>query len=426
MTEQMTSASTLVHTLSAQLSEPIWLRTARERAWEMFETMPTPWLEKSDLTKRSWTLSASSTEAGVASEADDVVASVDSPVVYIVDGVAKKVFLPQDLADKGVIFTDIHTAAEKHSALVEKHLGSVVPANENKWSALNQAVFQGGVFLYVPRNVQIDVPLLFVNSASRPGLGAYPRVLVVAEELSACNFTELNIAPNGDADKTVRSYVAEVVAKSSSRVKFAAVDSFVKGPTQFVTRRALASNDAYIEWVVGDVSDGFTVELVESVLDGAGSHSQTRVLGLGYGRQHMDLTASVVHRGRNTESEIIMHGVLRDRANTVYRSRTEIIKGAVGAGSEQSDRMMMFDGTARADAIPMLLIDENDVMRCGHAASVGKIDENQVYYLMSRGIPRSQAQLMIIWGYLQGTVDALGLDVVQNAVVTRIERELSR
>jgi len=422
----MTTTASPVQELSARFAEPDWLRTARETAWTTFESIPTPWLEKTDLSKRNWNLSAGATAAGAAAEVDALVADLEGPVVYLVDGCVKTVKLPQALQDQGVVFTDIHTAIQKHGAIVQKHLGTVVPAGENKWSALNQAVFQGGVFLYIPRGVEVEAPFQFVATASVPGLAAYPRILIVAEEQSACTFVELNVAPQGSAGNSVRSYVAEIVANASSRVKFAAVDDFVKGPTQFVTRRARAGKDAFVEWVVSDVGDGFTVQLVESVLEGAGANSQTRVLGLGYGRQHMDLTASVVHKGRNTESEINMYGVLRDRANSVYRSRTEIVKGAVGAGSEQRDRMMMFDTTARADAIPMLLIDENDVMRCGHAASVGKLDENQIYYLMSRGIRRTQAQLMIIWGYLQDTVNALPTEAAQTAIVKRIERELSR
>jgi Fe-S cluster assembly protein SufD len=176
--------------------------------------------------------------------------------------------------------------------------------------------------------------------------------------------------------------------------------------------------------VFGDVGDGYSVGLVESHLVGTGSRSSTQVVGVGYGRQHFDLTANMKHAARYSESDILMHGVLRERANSIYRSCTHIVMGASGAAGEQSDRMIMLDSTARADAIPMLLIDEHDVRRCGHAASVGKIDPNQIFYMQSRGIPQEVATKMIVWGYLQPTVDTVPSELVRDMMVRQIERKL--
>ncbi|MFB5190354.1 SufB/SufD family protein [Alicyclobacillus fastidiosus] len=425
----MTEANTVslqVHSVSSTFKEPEWLLRLREDAWRQFAEFPEPRLEKTNLAKRGWETGAFvSQTAAIPDSVRTYLSGLNHPYALFVDGHVVEVKITEELTRQGIVFTDIHSAAASNGELVKQHLASVVKPSDNKWSALSMALFAGGAFLYVPRNVQSDVPFEVVHAFTSTASGTYPRNLVVADELSDVRLIEVTFAPQ-EKERVTSSHVTEVIAKSNSRVHVAAADEFPKGSTQFVTRRAQVGKDAVVEWTVSDVSNGFTVELVEDVLEGNGARGQTRVIGLGYGRQHMDLTASMVHKGRNTESDITMHGALRERANTVFRSCTEIVKGAVGAGSEQHDRMIMIDGTARADAIPMLLIDENDVNRCGHAASVGKIDPNQIYYLMSRGIPQAQATQMIIWGYLRDSVEALPSAPLRDLVVARLERELSR
>lgn len=424
----MTEANTVslqVNAIHTTFQEPTWLAEKRESAWRAFEAAAEPRLEKTDLRKRGFEVGSLSAKAASLDETVKAyVDQVEHPVIVFSDGHLTEVRLPEAIRNQGVIFTDIHTAAKEHEQLVKEHFGTVVDTTE-KWEALNQAVFAGGAFVYVPRNVQLEETLEIVHVYSSQSQGSYPRSLVIADELSSVNVAEVSFIA-ADRPKVTSSHVMEVVAKASSQVHVATAEELHKGPTYFITRRSQVGKDARVEWTVTDVSDGFAVELVENVLKGTGAFGQTRVLGVEFGRAHLDLTASMVHVGRNTESDIVMHAALRDRANSIFRSRTQIIKGAVGAGSEQHDRMIMIDGTARADAIPMLLIDENDVNRCGHAASVGKIDPTQVYYLMSRGIPEAQAMKMIIWGYLRESVESLPTKALQELVVKRVERELSR
>lgn len=423
MTEANT-ASRQVHSVSEAFHEPKWLLEMRENAWSEFESAAEPRLEKSDLRKRGWTSGdLAAAPAPVSAEVQAYVSSLTHSYVLFSDGYLVESKLSEGAKAKGISFSSIHEAATQHADLVKKHLGTVVKASESKWAAMNLALFAGGAFLYVPRNVQLEEPFEIVYYVSKDAGATYPRTLIVAEELSSVNVAETSFV-EADRSKVTSSHVCEVVANSNSSVRVGTADEFVKGPTYFVTRRAQVHKDAVVEWVVSDVSDGFTVQLVEHNLLGSGARGLTRVIGVGHGREHMDLTASMVHVGRNTESDIVMHGVLQGKANGIYRSRTQIEKGAVGAGSEQHDRMIMLDGTARADAIPMLLIDENDVQRCGHAASVGKIDPNQIYYMMSRGIPQEVATRMVIWGYLRDSVESLPTDVIRELVVERIERKL--
>lgn len=429
MAEQMTSpVPALVQVVSTRHAEPDWLRQVRSSAWEKYAELPSPRLDKTDLTRRAWDIGTLPSGAvGVASEEARkmVEQAQDEPLVHVIDGVVAAVQLPAGLKQQGVVFTDLHTAVTAHRDLVQRHLGTVVTADETKWAALNAALWHGGAFLYIPRHVSVETPFLYLCEDT-VGVGtAFPRLLVVAEEGSVCTIQQVQISSVEGTPGSVHSGVIEVVAKPTAHVTAISLQQLRKGPTHFLTHRARVDKDASVDWIFGDIGDGFTVAVVESRCEGSGSHATTRALGLGYGRQHLDLTASMVHAGHHSDSDIVLHGVLKDRANSIYRSSTHILRGAVGAGSEQHDRMLMMDGTARADAIPMLLIDENDVQRCGHAASVGKIDEIQVYYLMSRGISKAEAMRMIIWGHLRPTVEAIPSEAPRKFVANLIERMLA-
>lgn len=430
MTEGTSTLASLVSDLSKKFAEPDWLQKFRESAWEAYANTPVKRLEKSDLTKRSldveYTAENDSTKASEQAEALlGKIQDSGAPLVYVRDGSVVDVKLSEDLAKQGVVFTSLHNAMNTHEKLVQQYLGSVVAKDEDKWTALNAALWHGGAFLYVPRNVEVADTFHFVHEDTGVGAGTMPRILVVAEEGSNFNFAEVFVVAGEKASGTVRSHVLEVAAKPNSRVTVITSNQFKKGPTHFSMARAKVQNDASVDWILTDVGDGYTVGVVESILVGTGSQSTTKALGIGYGRQHLDLTTSMVHEAKYTNSDIVMHGAVRQRANSLYRSCTRVVMGASGSGSEQTDRMIMLDGTARADAIPMLLIDEYDVTRCGHAASVGRIDETQIYYLMSRGISRADATKMIIWGHLEPTVESIPSEGVRDLVRGLINRELA-
>ncbi|SIS79027.1 SufB/SufD family protein [Alicyclobacillus vulcanalis] len=397
----------------------------RDAAWKLFESLEVPRLEKTDLRRVRWDVGEfEPSETPVPEDALAYVRALDHSYALVVDGRVREIRLADEAREKGVQLVPIHEACEAHADAWQRHFGAIVPAEEAKWTALNMALFLGGVFVRVPRGAELEQPIEIVYVWTGGPYSACSRSLVVADALARVRYAETTFAAGGSP--FVSSHVLEVYASQASRVEIATADEWVRGGMHFVTRRAQTENDAEVDWVVADTSDGQAVEWIESALVGQGSRSFARVMGVGHGRAHVEITASMRHVGRHTESEIAMSGALRDRANVIFRSRTQIEKGAVGAGSEQHDRMIMVDGTARADAIPMLLIDENDVERCGHAASVGKIDPLQVYYLMSRGIPQSVAVQMIIWGYLRDSVEALPSDAMRDLVVSRVERELAR
>jgi len=428
VTEPMTTtASTLVQQLSA--SEPDWLRNQREVAWERYSALPSPRLEKSDLTKRGWEFGPFPEKVShpQAEDTRELVASLkDVPAIIVRDGLLDSVSSLDELESQGIIFTDLATAIRLHGDLVEKHLGTVVQTMDAKWTALNSSVWRGGVFLYVPRHVKVEQPFHFIYEESASGKGAFPRALIIAEEDSEVAYVETYITNGERPSGHVHSAVLEVVAKADAKVTVVSLTQFRKGPTNYSVRKALLGKNAKVDWIVGDIGDGFTVATVENLLKGNGSLATTKYLGIGGGRQHMDLTTSMVHSGRYSLSDIVMNGVLLEKAVSIFRSATQIIRGAGGASSEQYDRILMLSDSSRADAIPMLLIDENDVQRCGHAASVGRIDQKQVYYLMSRGIPELTATKMIVWGYLHPTVDAIPSVSVRDWMIRCIDRELAK
>jgi len=430
VTEHTTKiASPHVRDLATRYAEPAWLQTAREVAWDHYTNMPVPQLEKTNISKRSWEVGPYAT-----APADTVLADVTAiledttesfATVYIRDGFLVETRGLDTFVAQGVIVSDLRTALKDHESLVKQHLGTVVKSDESKWAALNAAVWHNGLFVYVPKNIVIDKPIQFVIEESGASASAIIRSLVVAEEMSNVKVTEVFVTTPERTAGYVDVHILEVVAKTSAQVTFASVNQLVKGPTHFVVKRASVAKDACVDWIFGDVGDGFSVVLVESLPNGIGSKSSIDALSIGSGRQHLDLTTSMVHAGRFSESNIVMHGVLKGRANSVYRSSTHILVGAADAASEQSDRVIILDSSARADAIPMLLIDEHQVKRCGHAARVGRIDENQIYYLMSRGIPQPVATQLIVWGYLQPTADAIPSDAVRSHLVKMIERKLA-
>ncbi|WP_067931905.1 SufB/SufD family protein [Alicyclobacillus kakegawensis] len=430
MSIETSAHSPLVADLARRFQEPPWLVQRRERAFVLYASMPSPKLEETDLRNRPWVVesipSATTGGAGAAAQALlEGAKAAGGAYVYVRDGVTIETSLPRTLAEQGVVLLDLHTAIDQHPERVRRYLYSVVPAEESKWAALNAALWHGGIFVHVPSGVRVNSPIHFIYEETMAGKGGLPRSLVVVEDRASLSFAEAYLCHGERQEGVVHSAVTELVVGADANVTAACLSRYGKGPTNFFTRRAKLADNASVDWVIGDVSDGFTVGLVESRLEGPGSKSTTRGFGLGYGRQRLDFTASMDHFGHHSASDITLLGVLRGRANSTYRSSTHIERGADEASSEQHDRMLMLGSRARADAIPMLLIDENDVQRCGHAASVGRIDENQVYYLMARGIPRAEAERMIIWGYLQPLVDVLPVEPWRNEVASWIDGELN-
>jgi len=412
--------------------EPDWMRALRLESLERAEALPLPKLEKISL--KNWnftrftpfkaearllspeTLPQDLRNLFAAGENRNVLVQQNSSVVY------RQV--AEDLARKGVVFTDLATALREHGDLVRRYFGKAVNPDENKLTALHAALWSGGAFLYVPKGVEVDLPVQAVYWAADAGVGLFPHVLIVAEANSSVTYVE-NVVSDEPEREAVHLGVMEVFVGPGARVRVASVRHLAAGMTDVVYRRAVVARDGRIEWILGEMGSGNTISENATVLQEDGACADTKLVALAGGEQKASFTSRVVHVGRYTESTILAKGVIMDAATAVLNGITKIEKGATKANGEQAESVLMLSDKARGDANPILLIDEDDV-KAGHAASVGKLDELQLYYLMSRGISREEAERLLIHGFLAPVVSEIPIAGVKERLQLVIERKLGR
>src|SRR5690606_13316797 len=331
--------------------------------------------------------------------------------------------LSEDLKAQGVIFTDIITAAKEHGDLVQKYfMKDAVKVDEHKLTAYHAALMNGGVFLYVPKNVEVKEPIQAIYISDDKEAAMFNHVIVVADDNSSVTFVENYLSTHEEVDGVV-NIISEVFANNNAKVVFGAVDTLPEGSTVYVNRRGVTGRDAQLDWALGMMNDGNTIFENITNLMGDGSNSDAKTVVVGRGKQTQNFTTSIVHFGKNTEGFILKHGVMKDSASSIFNGIGKIEKGASGSNAVQESRVLMLSEKARGDANPILLIDEDDVM-AGHAASVGRVDPLQLYYLMSRGITKAEAERLIIHGFLSPVVEKLPIEAVKDQLTAIIERKV--
>ncbi|WP_369901985.1 Fe-S cluster assembly protein SufD [Bacillus manliponensis] len=337
-------------------------------------------------------------------------------------GTTAFVSLSEEAKEKGVIFTDMITAATEHADLVQKYLmKDGVKVDEHRLTALHGALMNGGAFVYVPKNVVLETPLQAVFLVDGEEVNMYNHVLFVADVNSSATYVENYVANENAAG--IANIVAEVIVEAGAQVKFGAVDLLAKGVTSYVNRRGIIGRDGRVEWALGLMNDGDTISENVTNLIGDGSFADTKTVTIGRGEQTQNFTTKVVHFGKHSEGWILKHGVQKDSATSIFNGIGKIEHGASKSNAQQSSRVLMLNEKARGDANPILLIDEDDVM-AGHAASVGRVDPTQLYYLMSRGIPKKEAERLVIHGFLAPVVNELPIEGVKAQLVEVIERKV--
>jgi Fe-S cluster assembly protein SufD len=422
-----------IRNYSKELGEPEWLLDLRLQALAKVEDLSLP---KPDKTKiDNWNFTSFQNHV-VKSEAIQSVEELPESVKALIDlneknknllvqrdqGVAFTT-LSEELASKGVIFTDIHTAAREHSDLLQKYLmKDAVKVDEHKLTALHTAFLNGGVFVYVPKNVEAEVPLQAIYVHDDKEANLFNHVIVVAEDNSAVTYVENYISTSASSEAIV-NIIAEVVVGTNARVTFGAVDNLAAGVTTYVNRRGIVGRDGKLEWALGLMNDGNTVSENTTHLIGDGSFADTKTVTVGRGEQKQNFTTSIIHHGKHSEGYILKHGVVKESASSIFNGIGKIEHGASKSNAEQSSRVLILSEKARGDANPILLIDEDDVT-AGHAASVGRVDPLQLYYLMSRGIPKVEAERLVIHGFLAPVVNELPIEGVKKQLVEVIERKV--
>ncbi|WP_188206602.1 Fe-S cluster assembly protein SufD [Alkalibacillus aidingensis] len=412
---------------SEKRNEPSWFKDIRLQALEQSEDLPMPKLEKTRV--RNWNFT--NFKHDVAGEQIQSIDELPEKIrVLLGEDVENLIIvrnndvayakLSEDLSNQGVIFEDLFTAMNEHSDLVKKYfMQQGVSVDENKLTARHAALLNSGIFLYLPKNVVVQEPIQVVFWQEDPEAALYNHVLLVADQHSEVTYVE-NYVSDNDEEETVANIVSEIFALDGAKVSYGAVDNFAKGTTTYVNRRGTVERDATLEWALGQMNDGNTISENITNLMGDNSLSHAKAVSVGRGNQKQDFTANIRHYGKASEGYILQHGVMKDSAASIFNGIGKVEHGATKANAEQESRVLMLSDGARGDANPILLIDEDDVT-AGHAASVGRVDPIQLFYLMSRGISQKEAERLVIHGFLDPVVREIPIETVQKQLREVIE-----
>lgn len=432
-TEELQFDAQYIEKYSQERNEPQWLTDLRLDALSRVQELPMPKPEKTRIVGWNFTDFEHQVEASSLRSVDDLPDHIKSLVgqgdtsgnlLVHHNGQSTIQTLSEDLKNKGVIFTDFATAVQEHGDLIKKYLFSeAINYDEDRLIALHAALINGGTFLYVPRNVNVEVPLQSLYYQDSANAGFINHVIVIAEESSSVTYVE-NYLSEQQEGSAVANMVTEVYVGANAKVEFGAVDNLSSDVTTYVNRRAHVSRDGQIEWAIGHLNNGHTISENYTALVGDGSIGHTKAVSIANNDQKQNFTNNVKHFGKASESNLLIHGVQKEAANSIFNGITKIEHGASKAYGDQTQRVLMLSEKARGDANPILLIDEDDV-EAGHAASVGRIDPVQLYYLMSRGISRTEAERLIIHGFLAPVVNQLPIDEVKEQLVEVVEGKVN-
>jgi len=409
--------------------EPAWFLEKRLAGLKAAGELRLPALEKTKIDKwntQEFEPFQTTAKVASASELSELVKEqidADSVKNLLVQKNASTLFFAatEELKAQGVIFTTFTDALVSHGDLVQKYLLNVVAYDEHKLTALHTAVVNGGVFLYVPKNVEVDVPLQAVYEIAGDNALLCPHVLIVAEANSKVTYVDTYVS--GEGKNMVANSIVEVYVGPGASVQVASVRSLSTDVHDYSFRRATVDRDGKMEWILGEMNDGNTVANNTTILKGTASIAETKSISVGTGSQRQNLTSQVQHIGTHSESDMVSKAVMTGEAVSILNGITKIEKGAEKANGVQAENILMLSDKSRGDANPILLIDEDDV-KAGHAASVGRFSEESIYYLMSRGITRQGAERLIILGFLDPVVAEIPVEEVKNKLRQALERKL--
>lgn len=308
----------------------------------------------------------------------------------------------------GVIFVSIEDGLKYHEDLFKEYFGTVIPPTDNKFAALNSAVWSGGSFIYVPKGVKLDIPLQAYFRINAEALGQFERTIIVVDEGASIHYIEGCTAPIYDSD-SLHSGVIEIVVKKNARCRYTTIQNWSNNVYNLVTQRALAYEGATMEWVDSNLGSKITMKYPAVYMLGEGAHGEILSMAFAGKGQHQDAGGKVVHGAPNTSSKIISKSISKAGGRASYRGLLKVVKGAHGSRSQVVCDALLLDDHSRSDTYPYIEIDEDDV-EVGHEASVSKIGEEQLFYLTSRGISEEEAASMIVGGFIEPLVKELPME----------------
>ena len=409
------------------LQGPAWLGDLRREAWSAYERMPLPtsaledwrYTDVSQLSLDAYVLtepaaagapSANGGDPGVTAARALLEGKEAAGRVVMVDGAVVEVTLDEALREQGVVLSDLVTAAESHPELVRAYLGREVTPEFSKFAALNGALWTGGVFLYVPRGVQIDKPIRVARSMTRGGIAIFPRTLVIAEAESRIDYVEEFASP--DFDRAALSCgTVEVVAKDAAQVHYVALQRWGRGVRHLSMQKTIASRDSDLDTLVVNLGADVARVDMHAWLEGPGARSDMLGLYFADRDQHFDHNTRQDHKSPHAESDLLYKGALYGASRAVFRGIIRVHPGAQHTDAYQTNRNLLLSDEARADSLPNLEIEADDV-KCSHGATVGQLDAEELFYLMARGIPRAQAERLVVFGFFGQVLERLPMPAV--------------
>ena len=407
----------VIRDISALKDEPEWMLDLRLKGLKLFRRKPMPdW--GADLTGIDFEnikYFVRSTEKQAASW-DDLPADIKSTYdrlgipeaekQRLIAGVAAQyesevVYhkIREDLEQKGVIFLDTDTALKEHPDLFREYFGTVIPVGDNKFAALNTAVWSGGSFIYVPKGVHVDIPLQAYFRINTENMGQFERTLIIVDEGASVHYVEGCTAPVYSSD-SLHSAVVEIIVKKDARCRYTTIQNWSNNVYNLVTKRAVAQARASMEWIDGNIGSKVTMKYPAVYLMGEHARGETLSVAFAGQGQHQDAGAKMVHCAPNTSSQIISKSVARNGGRTSYRGLVQVQEGAAHSKSTVKCDALLVDSISRSDTYPYVDIREDDV-EMGHEASVSKISEDQLFYLMSRGMTEDEAAATIVRGFVE-------------------------
>jgi Fe-S cluster assembly protein SufB len=416
----------LVRTISQMKNEPEWMLDFRLKAYEEFVRRPMPqwgsqllndidfddiyyFVRAVDEQGRSWDevpedIKRTFDRLGIP-EAEQkflqgVTAQYESEVVYH--------SIRKDLEEKGVYFTDMDSGLREHPELVREYFGTIIPYSDNKFAALNSAVWSGGSFVYVPKGVHIEMPLQAYFRINTQNMGQFERTLIIVEEGAYVHYVEGCTAPVYSSD-SLHSAVVEIIVKEGGRCRYTTIQNWSSNVYNLVTKRAVAHKRATMEWVDANLGSKLTMKYPAVILAGEGAHGEVLSIAFAGAGQHQDAGAKITHLAPNTTSQILSKSISKDGGRASYRGLLKIAEGADNAKSNVVCDALLLDDRSRSDTYPTIECDARNVTM-GHEASVTRVGEDQLFYAMSRGMSEDEANAMIVNGFIEPLVKELPME----------------
>ena len=407
----------VVRDISDKKSEPEWMLNLRLKGLKFFDRKPMPtWgadLSGIDFDNIKYFVRSTEQQAGSWEELPEdirntyeklgipeaernrlvagVAAQYESEVVYHQ--------IREDLERQGVIFMDTDTALKEHPEFFEEYFGTVIPVGDNKFAALNTAVWSGGSFVYVPKGVHVDIPLQAYFRINTENMGQFERTLIIADEDSYVHYIEGCTAPIYKTD-SLHSAVVEIICKKNARVRYTTIQNWSNNVYNLVTKRAIAHEGATMEWVDGNIGSKVTQKYPAVYMTGEHARGETLSIAFAGEGQHQDTGSKMVHIAPNTSSSIVSKSVARNGGRSAYRGLVQVREGAKQSKSNVVCDALLVDTISRSDTYPYVDIREDDVTM-GHEATVSRVSEEQLFYLMQRGMAEEEAMAMIVRGFVE-------------------------